>query len=832
MNLWLDFKYAWRLLKKSWAYSLMCASVVALSVGFAVWIFTFTYSVLWKNYPFAAHWYSVQITTAGDESSARPSVDAFTYQEMLAHKRRAVHLGAFDEGVAVLSEGAATTSLRAAFISPNLFAATGVAPQLGRMLQESDGQQGAAAVAILSHDSWQSYFAGDPAIVGKTVRIDAKPVQVVGVMPKGFFAFQDYEVWVPLDLPRLARPGDSTRTVAPMIALNDGQSADSVLNELNAAVEQVNRDYPKVFAGTRRAALFAAPRMYTHGDAALVRMLGLMAMAVFLLGCVNISMIFLARLLERSRELALRSALGASRSRVVQQCLIETALIIVAGLVAGYVFADLGIRWARGVADFMSQVQGTGRPGYVPELRLADFGVAVLFAVIMWVLSTIIPAWRITRQDAAVVLAGGGKGVALRGSNKSVAVLVGVQVMISCIVLVVCANVVSAIDQEVNKPIGLDTSQVIISTAPTVFGAQYAEPARRLRYWDELTASIRSTIPGAEVAFATAPPTKPAPVPALIEGRPAADKRGAPTVRVAVVSEGYFAMLGLALRSGRLFDGNDNSDSLQVAVVDQKMAAHEWPDQSPLGKRIQLTPSEKSPWLTVVGVVSSVAGRPYDGAADNGVLYQPLRQAIPPAFQLLVRLPNEGAAGDRAAREAGVHAEAFYSGKQRALAAHRADLRAAAFAVDRDLPLHNLQTLDVYLAALWTDAGALIPVMVAISLITALLAASGLFGLISRSVAQRTQEVGIRRALGATPWRATSMFFRQGAIYLAVAIVSVGLGIMMMPALSAAITNIFARVVVATLGVVLLIAAVIAAASYLPTRHAVALEPGDALRYE
>jgi len=162
----------------------------------------------------------------------------------------------------------------------------------------------------------------------------------------------------------------------------------------------------------------------------------------------------------------------------------------------------------------------------------------------------------------------------------------------------------------------------------------------------------------------------------------------------------------------------------------------------------------------------------------------------------------------------------------------RVALRAAAFAVDRDLPLHNLQMLDDYLAALKLGTAAMIPVFTVISLITAVMAASGLFGLISRSVAQRTQDVGIRRALGATAWRATSMFLRQGALYLSVAIVAVGLGALAMPLLSRAIPNILDHAVPVTLGVAFLIAAVISTASYLPTRRAVALEPGDALRYD
>jgi hypothetical protein len=237
------------------------------------------------------------------------------------------------------------------------------------------------------------------------------------------------------------------------------------------------------------------------------------------------------------------------------------------------------------------------------------------------------------------------------------------------------------------------------------------------------------------------------------------------------------------------------------------MADRYWPDQDVLGKRVRLTSSDNSSWLTIVGVVSSVPGAPYRTDADIGSLYQPLRQAVPSAFQILVRLP--AAAADP-----------------------RASLRAAAFAVDRDLPLHNLQLLDDYLSAVKLGTSAMVPVFLAISLITAVLAASGLFGLISRSVAQRTQEVGIRRALGATAFRATSMFLRQGALYLSVAVVGIGLGVIVMPLLSRAIPNILDQLVLVTLGVALLIAAVISTASYLPTRRAVALEPGDALRYD
>src|SRR6185436_13520246 len=503
---------------------------------------------------------------------------------------------------------------------------------------------------------------------------------------------------------------------------------------------------------------------------------------------VNISMVFLARLLERSRELALRTALGASRGRLLRQCLLETALIVLVGLAVGYGLAVLGMRWVEGIDSFGRQIFATGRSTNLPQLRAFDLVAAVIAAMVIWLLSTLIPASRIAKQDAAVVLAGSGKGATIRGSNRSVALLVGLQVVISCVVLVTCGNVVLAVRRETSRPTGLNTSQVLLSTNPTGFGARYPEPLQRIRYWEDLTASIERRLPGAQVAFTTAPPSRPVRVPASIETQQGTDHQGALTLPLTIVSENYFTMMGVGLRSGRLFDSTDNSGSLAVAIVDEKMAARFWPDHDALGKRVQLNSTDNGSWLTIVGVVSSVPGAPFRVDADLGSIYQPLRQTAPQSFQVLVRLPSSSTDA-------------------------RAALRAAAFAVDRDLPLHNLQLLDDYLAAVKMGTAAMIPVFSAISLITAMLAASGLFGLISRSVAQRTQEVGIRRAMGATVWRSTSMFLRQGAVYLTVAFAGLGLGVIIMPLLSRAIPNILESVVPVTAAVVLLMAAVISIAS-------------------
>jgi predicted permease len=804
MNFWFDLKYAWRLLLKTPGHSVLSIIVVALSVGLAMWSYSLAYAMRFKPlpYPGADRWMSIQIG-ANAAARPRPSVDPYTYQELLKRNRSANHLGAFAFKTAVLSEGQASTSLRAMAISPRLLSAMRVAPIAGRLFNETESQTGATPVVILSTDTWRTYFASDPAIVGKQARIDGQSMQIIGVLPREFLAFEDSELFIPLQLQQLPRPDSSRPNLHALIRLADGQSPEALLSEMKPAIDDVNASYPDVFNGTRHIALIPGNLTFTHQNLQVVATVTLLAAAVLLLGCVNISMMFLARLLERSRELALRAAVGASRGRLLRQCLLETATVVAIGLLLGYAVAHLGVAWMQSIGDFGSRIEASGRSANQPALRPIDFLAAVATAALIWLLSTLIPAWRVARQDAAVVLAGSGKGVAGRGGARSASVLVALQVIVSSVVLVVCANLVLALKAETRKPTGLNTNGVTISMYPTVFDQRYSAVDRQ-RYWDELAATIKNKAAGAEVAYATALPSRPITSPASIEGREGGDNQGKLTLPLTSVSDRYFDVLGIQLRAGRLFEATDDSTSLAVAVVDENTARRHWPAQDAVGRRIRINEDEGGSWLTIVGVVSAVT-RPYD--RNLGVVYRPFRQAQPTRFHVIARLP--AASGD--ARDL---------------------LRSAAFAIDRDLPLHNLQPIHDYLKAMNLSSTAMVPAFTAIATITLILAATGLFGLISRSVAQRTQEVGVRRAVGGTQWQVTAVFLRQGAAYLSVGLIGGCLGVLVTRAITASIPNILNRAVPATAGVLVLMAVVIFTASYLPTRRAVALEPGDALRYE
>ena len=219
-NLWFDLKYACRLWTKAPGYFLVCVTVVALSVGLALWASVLAYTLTMKPLPFAGseRWMNIQVAKNATAGSV-PDIDRYTYQEIAKRSAAADHLGSYTVGALMLSNGNAATRLRAAAMSPRLLRTTGVLPLAGRLFDEADSAADAAPTAILSYLTWKTYFAGDPAIVGKPARIDGRSVQVVGVMPESFFAFDDFEIWTPLRLAPLTAPDSADGNIVSFILL-------------------------------------------------------------------------------------------------------------------------------------------------------------------------------------------------------------------------------------------------------------------------------------------------------------------------------------------------------------------------------------------------------------------------------------------------------------------------------------------------------------------------------------------------------------------------------------------------------------------------------------
>jgi predicted permease len=805
-GLWFDLKYAVRLLRKTMTHSLLTVLVVALSLGLSLFVFVMNYAIAFRPLPFegSSEWLSVQVAQKKVDR-VRPRVDEYTYQEIVKRSSDLDHLGAFGGREAVLSEGEESHTLRAAVISPRLLEAIQVKPQLGRIFGSTDGQTASAPAAILSHETWKAYFGADPSVIGKSVRIDAQPYRVVGVMPEGFFAFQDFEVWFPYSPASLVSPADSRIELAPFVRLGKGQTADDLRSEIARIVSDLNGDHPRVYGSERHSDVIPAYRIYSHANMPVIIVSSIIALAILILGSINIGMIFYARMLERSRELALRAALGASRGRLVRQCLLESVVIVAIGFAVGIGFAIVGVEWGQSIREFPARILASGMSMDYPQLRALDIVVALSMAGLLWLASTLLPAWYVLKQDPAKVIAGSGKGSSGQRRSRLATLLVATQVLISSALLFICISLVVAVTDEVSKERGILVDGLYATTEPTEFTTAYEQPVQRINYWRELSSSIASNIPGSVAAFSTSIPSRPPEMNFQVEDQDASDSSSAKQIPVTDVDDNYFSMLGIGLKSGRIFDATDTETSTPVAVIDEITAKRYWPNQDPAGKRIRIGSSDDAQWLTIIGVVSHVAGRPYSG--DPGLVYRSIRQTAPSSFYTLVKTPAASATTPR-------------------------QIRVSAFEVDRDLPMHNVQRLDDLFQALEIGFASTVRVFSVIVGITILLAASGLFGLISRSVVQRTQEIGIRRALGSSRQRIMRLFLKQSFVYLAIAFVGAGLGIAATNLMSGAIPNALAAVGMVIVLVVLVLFAVVFSASYFPSRRAVNLEPSEALRYE
>lgn len=805
-NFWFDLKYAYRLWMKAPGYFFVCTAVVALSVGLALWASVLAYTLTLKPLPFpdSERWMNIQIARTAT-GKLKPEIDQYTYQEIIKGSSLADHLGSYSASSAILGNDHTTVMLRGVSISPRLLATTKVVPLAGRLFDVGDGQKDAAPVAILSFTTWKNYFAGEKGIIGKQARINGKSVQIVGVMPETFFAFSDFEVWFPLHLEQLAEPNTAGAPVMAFVLMKDGQKASALVSEIDQAVTLVNKNYGKLFNIGRHVQLVPAHRMLTAGFIPVAAMISLIALAILLLGGVNIGLVFYSRLLERSRELALRIAIGSSRWRMLRQCLLESSLVMIPGLLFGIILTIQGVNWTHGISDYISQYLANGRDGNPLMVRPMDWLIAIMITAVLWLISTLVPSWRIAKQDPSIALGGSGKGTTQTGSAKSASIIVGFQVFVSSLVLVVCMNMISAIREETSKPTGISSTNVMLSTYPTVLGTRYPDASSRVQYMSVLASSIKQKLPGTEVGYTTTVPTR-APLQAVaIEGSASSADQGTLKLPVTAVSENYFNLLDIRLRSGRFFDSSDNVNSLNVAIIDEATAKRYWPGQDAKGKRIQLNPNESGAWLTVIGVVSSVGHEPYND--KPGIVYRPMLQTNAGSFLLLAKLTSLAPQ-------------------------NRTILQEAIYATDQDLALHNLQYINDYLGALDVTYSALVPVFVVIASITLILAGSGLFGLISRFVVRRTQEIGIRRALGSSPGRIMRLFLGQGAIYLVVGVVGGACGLIIANLLSGSIPNILSHAALVTLSVFLLLAGVIFIATYIPTRRALALEPADALRHD
>ncbi|HEY3381911.1 MAG TPA: ABC transporter permease [Vicinamibacterales bacterium] len=714
------------------------------------------------------------------------------------------HTAAMEPAELIYSGAGESKILQAAKVSLEWFDVFKVRPALGRAFVAEEDLPNATPVVVLSHAAWVRIFGGDASVVGRTVTLDERSTKIVGVMPEGFRWPQEVDAWVPLALPA-AEFTEDYRFNEHLFAVARSRPGVS-LATADARVRTVadrlkgGTDENAAFAKGSRWGMFAiAFTDFTAGDTRQPMLVLLGAVGfVLLIACANIAGLMLARTTGRSREIAVRVALGAGRWQLLRHTVAECLVLSIAGTALGILLASIVMRVLLAVAPKGSVV------GLQASVDLRVLGFAAVTAVVAAFLFALAPAWQVTQVAAAEQLKGSSR-TSTGGRGRLRSVLVVAETSLAMILLVGAALLIRSLIQIQHIDPGFVTRGVVLGGV-SLPEKRYAAPEERAAFFRALIDRIRQS-----PSVLTAGAGTPLPFNSgdssssfSIEGetRPPGDP--GPHGRTRVVSPEYFTALGIPVRTGRVFTDDDRIGTEFVTVIDENLARRYWPGQDPIGRRIRN--GEK--WMTIVGVVGHVLHSTLVGETDKGTFYQCLYQRPRLGAWLVVRL-KDGAPESTAIVESAV----------RGLAPTLAVQRAATMSerVNESLAPRRF----------------VVRVLIAFALVALLMAALGLYGVVSYAVARRTQEIGLRMALGADRASVLKLVLGQG---LGLAGAGIAAGAAGAAVISALLANQLYHVSpfdpVTFGGMIVVLMATAALATYIPARTASRIEPLVALRYE
>ena len=798
-----DFLYAWRSITQRPAL----AAVVVVTLGLALAANSSTFSMMdalvLRPYRFDGVERLLVVTTQAPDDTFvdRENVSAADFREW---KTRASSVSQWSMHLwwdANLSGVDVPEQVPGFMVSPGFFALLGSPPILGREFVDEEVHPGQHRRVVLGHALWQRRFAGDPGIIGKDVRFDGEPYEVVGVAPEGFRIPDGAEVWAPLALTDEQWANRRSNFYGAMARLADGHTVESARAELTSIVESQRRDYPDTNRNRLARVMSFTEGMADPGAGAFIAVCQAAALFLLLIACANIANLLMARGAERSQEYAMRLALGASRARLFTQTVIEGLLMSGLAVVLAMPLTAIGLGLSRASipASVLRFIPGWAFIRLDVPLFL---GTAALGTIAMLLFATI-PAVQAMRAHVADTLRQSGRTLTPGRRRQWLrSGLATTQVALALALLFGSTLALMAADRTINGVLGFEKRNVLVGTI-NLPERTYSDPEKRRRFADGVMDGMRSIPAATDVGVVNNIPSG-----FNNNGRPffpegvELEPSDARFVNFRQASNGYFSALRIPLLRGRWFEDTDRVETVQVAVVSASLARRYWPNEDALGKRFKL--AHDGQWLTVVGVSGNVVHNWFTRREDT--VYRPVSQS-----------PTYG--GDFAIRTVG---------DPTALAA---DFRRAVAAMDPDQPIASLTTLEAMVeerAAGFTFIARALGVVAFIALVLSLL---GIYSLMAFLTTQRTQEIGVRMALGAGRWQVIrAIGTRAMGITLVGSVVGAalafGLGQVMQSILFGLVTTNVS--LLAVLALVLSSAALLAA--YLPARRAARIDPMSALR--
>ncbi|HEY2103729.1 MAG TPA: ABC transporter permease [Chthoniobacterales bacterium] len=822
-NLVQDVRYGLRTLRKSPGFTLIAILTIALGIGATTAIFSVVDATLLHPLPFPEPEQLVRIQDdlagldARDVGMSEPEWQDFQHSGIFDY----VSPAWYDDNNLTGSSLPVRVSLVS--VAPNYFTLLGVKPELGRTFPPSDHSPGFTEEAVISDGLWKRIFGADPNILGKRFRLDTDLYQIVGVMPAGFHdpgptsRERNIEVWAATSFygaPLVDHPPRSGRNLPTALArIKSGLTIGAAQNRVDALVASLQKQFPGDYpteAGWRIRLVPLKESVVGNVRQSLILLLAAVGL-VLLIGCVNIANLLLARASARGREMAIRQSLGAGQARLTQQLLTESLLLSLLGGAAG-----LAALFA--MKDFLLRLV----PENLPRLNEISIswgllGFALGASLLAGTIFGLAPVLHARRLDLVHMLKQETRGsTSSRQQARTRRVLVITEFALSLVLMIAACLLLRSFWDLLNVRLGFKPESVMtiktrmpypndpkVDTYPTAsqqspFFREVLHRCKALRGVEETAFGDLGALPLGHDRNNQTPP-----VPMVLEGRPSNE---APLVDESIVSPGYFHLMGMTLLRGRLFNDSDTDKTDLVAVINEAMAQTYWPNQNALGKQVKLS-RRATAWTTIVGIVANARTESLENAR------------VPQIYSSLYQ---------RGAK----HLAIFLRGHVDT-ATIPEEVRAVVQSIDPTLPVFGAQTLTETVSASLAQRRFSMQIVALFALTALLLAALGIYGVISYIVSERTHEIGIRLALGAQNTNIMQLVLRQG---LGLAIAGAGVGLIGALIVSHLMTGLLYGVAptdpVTFAGVAVLLLGVAMLACYIPARRAMRIDPLLALRYE
>ena len=795
-SLWQDLRFGVRMLMKQPGFTLIAVLTLALGIGATTAIFSVVNAVLLRPLPFAQPerivrlWQSHQPTNRPRFSATYPD-----FQDWRQQNQAFTHLAAYREDGFNLQAGADARRVNGARVTVDFFNVLGVQPALGRAFSAQEDAPGGERVVILSHALWQQSFGGDTQLIGRQLKVDGQSHTVVGIMPPGFsFPDEEAELWFPyaLDAAQIGRGPHFLRVLG---RLNPAATVEQARTEFDTIAQRLEQAWPDTNKGWR---VFMIPlQEFYSGELhrPLYVLLGAV-LFVLLIACANVANLLLARNAARERELAVRASLGAGRGRLVRQLLTESLLLVAVGGAGGLLLAAWGVTLLTKFG-----------PRDIPRLQEATLDAPVLgFTLAVSVLTALIfglaPAWQRAGLDPNAALKAGARTTGGAGQRLRKGLVVA-EVALAMLLLIGAGLMLKSFVRLQQVAPGFDAQGGLtmeINLSPN----KYATPAARAAFLEQVLTQLR-TLPG--VAFAGATHRLPlrgnSAMGFEIEGRPVAEAQQRPTTNFRAITPDYFRALGTPLSAGRTFADEEAWRTPSAVIINQTLARRHWPNENPLGKRLKIGKAS----LEIIGVAADAKESGLTAEVDGG-LYLPYIASGDRAMRLVLRTDADPLSF---------------------VAAATAEIRR----IDSEQAVSGINTLSGLLNEATAQPRFNTALLALFALLALVLAAVGIYGVIAYAVAQRTQEIGLRMALGAQARDVMRLVIGQG---MKLALFGIVLGLGGAWALTQLMTSLLFNVSptdwLTFAGISALVTLTVLLACWIPARRATKVDPLIALRSE